>query len=280
MKKKMMVLFVLGVSLFLLVFLSQYLVEKPLRWIVYYGDALKPEDLKQVEWAIVDRELNLSPLQETQTEFFAYISVGEAESYRPYWKQFQSSPAIVKENSNWPGAYLVDIRAEDWQNILLQDTLPDIVQKGFDGVFLDTIDTAIYLEEEDPEKYRGSRQALIELVRKIKTMYPDLKIIPNNGLEVLLDYADIIDGVMVEDLYTHYDFQKRQSVKTPQLIRQKKEKILDEFHKAHGKPVLNLLYETSVESALAKYAVKRSQNKGYFWYLTTVDLMKVGIIND
>jgi uncharacterized protein (TIGR01370 family) len=117
-----------------------------LKWIVYYGDKLKIDDVRDVDWAIVDQDIDPKSLKNGRTKFIAYVSVGEAEDYRDYWAKVAGSRMLVEKNANWKGAHLVDIRSQEWRNILIGHTLKKVVDKGFDGVFLDTIDTAIYLE--------------------------------------------------------------------------------------------------------------------------------------
>jgi cysteinyl-tRNA synthetase, unknown class len=83
----------------------------------------------------------------------AYLSIGEAEDYRPYWNPAWKRippPWLEKENENWPGNYKVRYWMEDWQKILLGgegSCLDRIIDAGFDGVVLDIIDAFYYFEE-------------------------------------------------------------------------------------------------------------------------------------
>ncbi len=82
----------------------------------------------------------------------AYLSIGEAEDYRPYWKETWKTshpPWIEEENPDWPGNYKVRYWMEEWQRILMgqEDSCLDrIVDAGFDGVYLDIIDAFWYFE--------------------------------------------------------------------------------------------------------------------------------------
>lgn len=72
----------------------------------------------------------------------SYISVGEAENYRYYWKKKWNKKRpkwIVKENKEWKGNYWVKYWVTDWQRIL-DGYMNRIVKVGFDGVYLDVID--------------------------------------------------------------------------------------------------------------------------------------------
>lgn len=73
----------------------------------------------------------------------SYFSIGEAEDYRYYWKedwQVGNPEWIVEENENWEGNYAVRYWDEEWHDVVV-DYLNIIVESGFDGVFLDTVDT-------------------------------------------------------------------------------------------------------------------------------------------
>lgn len=82
----------------------------------------------------------------------AYLSIGEAEDYRPYWKEeWRDSPPpwLDEENPNWPGNFKVRYWMEDWKRILMggrEALLDRIIDAGFDGVYLDIIDAFRYFE--------------------------------------------------------------------------------------------------------------------------------------
>lgn len=82
----------------------------------------------------------------------SYMSIGEAENYRYYWK---SSWAIKKpswmdgENPNWPGNYKVRYWEQSWKDIIYGNDnsyLKKVLNAGFDGVYLDIIDAFEYYE--------------------------------------------------------------------------------------------------------------------------------------
>jgi len=82
-----------------------------------------------------------------------YMSIGEAEDYRYYWKSKWSGDEpdwLEAENSDWPGNYKVRYWMADWQNIIFgtEDSyLQLILDLGFNGVYLDIIDGFEYFEE-------------------------------------------------------------------------------------------------------------------------------------
>ena len=58
-------------------------------------------------------------------------------------------PFLVEPDPDWPENVRVDLRDRRWQEILLDEEIPRLLGQGFDGLMLDTIDTAPYLEAKD-----------------------------------------------------------------------------------------------------------------------------------
>ncbi len=89
----------------------------------------------------------------------AYLSIGEAETYRYYWKsewKRKRPPFLEKENPQWKENYKVKYWMDGWQKIICGDKtgkgfetsyLKKILDAGFDGVYLDIVDAAFYFEK-------------------------------------------------------------------------------------------------------------------------------------
>ncbi len=253
--------------------------ERPIRWLVFYGNELSPRMLMQVDLAILEPD-NITPSKtgNKKTIFFGYLSLGEVNDSRGYWPEIAESDFVVAANPHWQGAWQVDIRSQKWQKLLLEKVIPKILEKGYQGLFLDSVDMAMYLEAKDPEKFSGSRKAMIDFFRLLHKKFPNLLLVPNNAIELLEDYGDIIYGVVVEDLYTRCDFATRTCGKTPLSDSQYKEERLDAFRKHFKKPVFNILYDYSNNPDVEKYGIKRSEKKKYHWYLTEPSLTQLGTI--
>ncbi len=156
---------------------------------------------------------------ETQNRLvFSYISIGEAESYRPYWNTTwdddqdgipdDSAPAwLDQENSNWKGNYKVKYWDPSWQSIIYGSNssyLDQIINLGFDGAYLDIIDAFEYYEENGME---NAANLMVDFVVNISTYAkmkkPHFIIVPQNGeyLGVFPRYLDAIDGIGREDVF-------------------------------------------------------------------------------
>ncbi|MBN2436952.1 MAG: endo alpha-1,4 polygalactosaminidase [Spirochaetes bacterium] len=81
-----------------------------------------------------------------------YMSIGEAEDYRYYWKDewSKNSPDWMdEENPDWEGNFKVKYWNKEWQKIIYGNDdsyLKMIIDAGFDGVYLDIIDAFEFFE--------------------------------------------------------------------------------------------------------------------------------------
>ena len=107
---------------------------------LYYGD--EPLTAPEVDTMRSDPERRI----------YAYMSVGEASDFRPYWKSIWdiSRPDWIEAaNPNWPGSYRVRYWRDEWKSLLLdgeESYLGTILASGFDGVVLDGVDSYWYFE--------------------------------------------------------------------------------------------------------------------------------------
>ncbi len=170
---------------------------------------LKPEELNKIRSGKDNRKI------------LSYLSIGEAEDYRFYWnKKWKKNKAefLMPENPKWEGNFKVKYWNDEWQKIILT-YLDEIIEQGFDGIFLDIVDGYGYFEEGkngeyidnkiNPETNNSYRKDMILWVEKLAT-YAKLKnkkfiIIPQNAPELLTNknYLNIIDGIALEDLFSN-----------------------------------------------------------------------------
>ena len=136
-----------------------------------------------------------------------YLSVGEAESYRPYWQaswRAEPPPWLGPENVRWPGSFAVRYWHPAWQNLLLgpDGAAERLIASGFDGVFLDRVDAYGDWPNEGPRAQR----AMIALVERIAGLVRGRAtkglIVSQNAEPLLADEAfrRAIDAISKESL--------------------------------------------------------------------------------
>lgn len=137
----------------------------------------------------------------------AYFSVGEAESYRYYWKKewTKKKPSWVgKENKEWKENFLVKYWEPTWQNIIFgkPDAFADrVIAQGFDGFYIDRAD-AYYYFGDTADVRQKMRDFIIKLTDYMRAKKPDVAILVQNAEELLDNkaYVAAIDGIAKEDL--------------------------------------------------------------------------------
>lgn len=137
----------------------------------------------------------------------AYLSIGEAENYRYYWKPEwnKKRPAWMKgESKEWKGNYLVQYWNPDWQRIVYgnPDSFVDrILAAGFDGFYVDRSD-AYYRFGDSKEARDRMVDFIIDLSKYIHARKSDAAIMIQNAEELLErpNFVAAIDAIAKEDL--------------------------------------------------------------------------------
>ena len=182
----------------------------------------------------------------------AYLSIGEAENYRFYWRSDWSSrpPAwLGTENGDWPGNFHVRFWDPDWQSLIFggpESFVDRIVAAGFDGVYLDRIDAYEHWRKERAGGEDDMRALVEQLAIYARQLNPDFLIVPQNGEKLLSEesYLSVIDGVGKEDLYFG---SRRHGEPTPAAERAESVRWLS-VAKSFGLPVFLIEYTDDPES--------------------------------
>jgi uncharacterized protein (TIGR01370 family) len=246
-------------------------------WWIVIGDSPMLESLDWRHYARDAQMVVLSgdpriPIQEfpPSTIRLAYLSVGEADTRRPYWAAIQGQSFLVEPNPDWPGMR-VDIRDQRWQEVLLREEMPALIQRGYDGVMLDTIDTVPYLEGKDPARFAGSRQALRDWLGRMRAAFPRAVLIAN-GSDALVDAAPFVDGFVVEGLFALYDPGRREYRATTDAERTWKLGAIARARAVAPRPVFTIEYADVGDAALARWAAGESARQGFRPYVGVRDL--------
>jgi uncharacterized protein (TIGR01370 family) len=177
-----------------------------IRWLAFYGATADESALATYDIVVLDPAFqgSISRVAAAGARVCGYLSLGEirtADSLLMYL----DPAALLPENPDWPGTRRVDIRDPSWRSLVIDRRLPSLVSQGFTGVMLDTLDTPPYLEQLNPVRYRGMREAAIALVSAIRARWPELMIIMNRGYALLPDVVEKVDAVIAESLMTSPD---------------------------------------------------------------------------
>jgi cysteinyl-tRNA synthetase len=222
----------------------------------------------------------------------AYISIGEAEDYRWYWRNaWDTNPDgrpdagapswLGPVNPNWPGNYKVRYWDPAWQSIIYgspQSYVDKVMAAGFDGVYLDLVDAYEYWGpggESGLNRLTAAREMVsfvegITHYARITRGRPSFLVVPQNGegLASYADYVQAVSGIGEED--TWYDGDTPQPPDHTASVTAQ----LDIFRQA-GRLVLVTDYVSQPRLIDDFYA--RAQAKGYVPYATVRDLDRLTI---
>jgi len=201
----------------------------------------------------------------------AYVSLGQAENYRAYWPKVKNESWIVKKDPHWSGSYWVDVRNPRWRALVLYEIIPQIIEQGFDGIFMDTLDTAGALERISPTEYFGSVKAMVEFVKEIHETYPKLLLISNNGYEILPKIAPYLNGFAVEGINSNLDLKKGGIKSVDPERREKRIQILHKLMREYKLPVFTLDYVGQNDRASAERCFFESRKLGFKPYVSEAD---------
>jgi len=218
----------------------------------------------------------------------AYLSIGEAETYRYYWKWYWGwffgvfAPRwLGGENPEWPGNYGVRYWQEGWQKIIFggeDGYLERIVKAGFDGVYLDRVDEYVDMVREK----RNARALMIAFVKALaaraRALKPEFLIVPQNAEALLADpsYREVIDGLGKEDLLFGEDVSQQPN--DPKSIASNVVRL--KLLTADRKPVFVVEYLDAPQEI--ERARRRLERYGFIPYFTdrALDAMRIGDLPD
>ena len=245
---------------------------------VYYADQEPDLAFKPCQWIVFDSSYHpqIKPLISQDKIVLGYLSIGEIESIRGHFTSAKSQDLLLQENKIWKGSYFVDLRKPEWAEILIEKEIPRILNQGFNGIFLDTLDNPIELESSDPKKYSGMKDAAINLVKWIHTHYPKTKIMVNRAYPLLPEIAPYINYVLAESLYTTYNFNTKKYSIRPQKDYFKDVAYLQKLNKKHPNlQIFTLDYWYPSDTKTIQNIYEMEQKNGFTPYVSTILLNKL-----
>lgn len=243
-------------------------------WLCYYGNdrgVLTANLLIDLLILDADELGQLTKEEKNKRLCLAYLSVGEAEEFRMYWKGIRNKSWVLGRNPDWPGDHLVDVRSKEWHRLLTDEVAPRLMAAGYDGFMLDTLDTAETLLQSDPVKFAGVNEAMADLIVTLRRRWPHAVILVNRGFDVLPLIATQIDGVLVEGVRSTMDFKRKRSrmLSTDECLWiEKKLKAVQHA----GLPIFALDYVDPPDPDQAATVYHRLQRLGYRPLISTPDL--------
>ncbi len=240
----------------------------------YYNSIDSVRELMNYDRVVVTPSLitkkQIKTLHSAQTSVFAYLSVGEFNGQALPEKLRGASPIT---NKAWQ-SNAMDLSHPAWQSHL-QTLAREYLNKGFDGLFLDTLDS-YQLFAKDQESKTQQQKALIHIINHFYGLQPKPKLIFNRGFEIIDQLSYQPDALVAESLYHSYSpVNKTYTQVKPDDRKWLSNKLADV--KALGIETIVIDYLPASDRQAQKNAAKRLIKEGYTPYVSDGMLYEFGI---
>lgn len=218
-----------------------------------------------------DAKVELAPAQKLGNKIYSYVSVVEIARDATYREQARAKGIkVIGTNDVWQSA-LVDVTQPAWADFVVEQLARPAAAKGFDGFFLDTVDSVELLAKLQPQRAAAHREGLVKLIQKLKQTFPDKQIILNRGFEVWQSVSKDISGVLIESVFQTVDVPTKtyaavKAEDTQWLVNQANQ------IKQAGLAVYVLDYVDPQQLALADATAKRIADAGFHALIATPEL--------
>lgn len=241
-------------------------------WMVGYNPNLDLEDYDQYQTLVFDdRHPLLEPLLDRDKLVVGYLSLGMINPSRPYYDSVKKEGLLLEEKRKDNNA-LIDIRNPLWTRRVLEEIIPIIITKGFKGIAIDSLDKLIALEESNPSRYSGMREAAIRLIRTIKMHYPSITIILKSHSSLIEDAGPYIYGVIVDSMYTSKEHDSDHYIINDAANYRNEVNYLQKIKQAHPKlKLMTMDYWYKADHKMIEKIYHEQREQGFIPYVMTIE---------
>lgn len=189
---------------FLIIFANDNIVAKAESYIVYYSDKADIAKFYKYKLLIFDSDKHpaLRPLSDRNKVILAKLSLVDINKNHDYFDNIKNDGLIIGQYNNIKDKYIIDYKNEKWTKIIIEEIVPKILRKGFDGILIDNIDYAINKNKDNQEAYKDNFEYIINIIKAIRLQYPEIKIMVNSSSSSIYKIVADIDMVMAESIYS------------------------------------------------------------------------------
>ncbi len=241
---------------------------------LYYGSQPPIAELKAFDIVVLDPASSLDPAKLKPAQVLAYVSVGEVHPGQGYSTRIQ--PAwLMAENRVW-GSKVLDQTQPAWQQFFLDEVIAPLWQRGYQGFFLDTLDS-YQLAAKTPEARARQEAGLVSLIKAVKQRYPEARLILNRGFEILPQVRGEAFAVAAESLFGGWDQAQKRYVDVKEADRAWLLAQLTKARDALGLQAYAIDYAPPGKPEQARQYARQILEQGVEPYVTSGDLTSVGL---
>ncbi|MDR3410688.1 MAG: endo alpha-1,4 polygalactosaminidase [Formivibrio sp.] len=242
----------------------------------YYGDTPPTEVLQAHDWAVVESQNLPSPPVGGNTQWFAYLSLGEVTADQSYAKDIPAAWKLGK-NAAW-NSWILDQRPAEWPDFVVNHIVAPMWDAGYRGFFLDTLDSWQSIAKNDAER-KAQAEGLIRVIAAIKARYPEVKLIANRGFEIMPQIHSWLSAVAFESYLRGWDADKQRYQIVPESERNWLNEQLRPIRGQYHLPIIAIDYVSPVEHELAKTTATQLRAAGFIPWVADSHLASLGVGN-
>lgn len=223
--------------------------------------------LKNYETVVIDaqnfKKKEIKAFKAKGHEVYSYINIGSLENFRSYYKQYKSLK--LGNYEHWDEEIWINVADKKWQNFIVKKLIPQLLDKGIDGFFVDNCDVYYHY------KKRGIMNGLTVMM---KAMVATGKKVLINGGDCYLDaycksggkWSNVITGINQETVFSKIIWNKKNKFGTASKKDQKYFKSYIERYAKKGADIYLLEYtrDKKLISKIKSYCKK----KGFGYYVS------------
>lgn len=196
----------------------------------------------------------------------AYLSVGSVESWRSWFPLLKDYR--LEELGDWDGERYTDVSRAEARDALADKIAPEVLAKGFDGLFLDNVDMV--------EDHAPQQPGMVELVKRLSDrVHAGGGVLMAQNADVSIDpFVSLLDAWNREDPTGTYDFERKKYQPTDEAGRRLARATIKKL-RAAGLVVTTTDYFGSPTSAQAKRAIRIACKAGAVPFVGEITLAKV-----
>lgn len=153
----------------------------------------------------------IANIKKNQNVVLSYLSIGESESYRWYFKEMPQK-LISNQNIKFKDNFKVPYWEQEWKEIIYSSEnsyLSRIMKSAFDGVYLDLVDAYSFFAN-NTNAANEMALFIISLSKKARSLNPKFIIVQQNApclyreitnQEILKEYWKSIDAISLESTF-------------------------------------------------------------------------------
>jgi len=236
-------------------------------YVTYYGEGDRLKELALFDMVIIDNDdytaEEVKYLKTRGVIVLSYQSLGTAENWHWYWGMIKKK-WLLAPLKEWEGEWYINACCKGWRSLIIDHILPKIVEKGFDGFLFDNIDVI--------EEYPEMTECIVELIKDIRDIYPNKIIVLNNPLSIIEEVYMYIDGIMQEDVFLTYNWDKNNYVTIP---FNRSNNLVEKLKFWSRKGLKTFILDYTDTEILAKYYYLKAKKYGFVYYACNIMLDKI-----